>query len=366
MGKFQQSYLRNLHKTTVGIATSIVPSKPIIYSWIPLDLNPPVSELEDPPIPEHTSVAFNPFNIKMDDLVGSYSVPYHDRVTGVMFPGGRPLENQIQNNIYKYYYNAEATTGGYSKELSLMRPVNHTFKSIYKYEKDLLRLWFAMHRGMPGGEGGGINKVHNFGDNYPIDTTIEDAGDAEIVHPNFDSLIPFVFNVRNYPSMRVKVDKNVNITTYNPEIPSKLIFVTKGTTNNTDTTVSVLKPPYINSTTTKYTRVNETELAKKSYAPMDIIYVKYDDPILRYLKHPSAVLSWTKTQYSLRYDGYVHIINYIPRVLIIMPTDNPAYHILNGSGSTLVDINERQISFCRGLDHASWFTHVRDNNDLVK
>ena len=49
-----------------------------------------------------------------------------------------------------------------------------------------------------------------------------------------------------------------------------------------------------------------------------------------------------------------------------MPTDNPAYHILNGSGSTLVDINERQISFCRGLDHASWFTHVRDNNDLVK
>ena len=52
MGKFQQSYLRNLHKTTVGIATSIVPSKPIIYSWIPLDLNPPVSELEDPPIPE--------------------------------------------------------------------------------------------------------------------------------------------------------------------------------------------------------------------------------------------------------------------------------------------------------------------------
>ena len=368
MGILQQNALPNFSGWLTGLTPEIQADKPVIFSWIPIDLAPPDPSLgvEDSgffsELPEKTSEYFNDFNMRLDDLVGEYDVPFQDPDIGLMYPGGRPLDMNIQNAITRYYMRNSTS---FSEELLHTRLVNHTFNSIFT-ENQKKSAWYYTHRGEFGGRGGSVNRVSIFGDNWPIDTTLDDDSDPHVLHPNADSLLPFVFGVNNYPSLLASVANNIDIDSYSPiTVPSKIYFSLEGTKNDTETEVDVVLPPQINSTSSLYKRVIPSELEKKAFAPVNIIYIKYDDPILKFLLHPTASVRWTKLQYNVEALGGTYMVNNIPRILVFMPTDNVAYYILNGAGSKMATLTTRTMNFCRELNPRGWYTHSFDHPDIV-
>jgi len=355
----QEDLVRNTSAVLTGLTPAISKGRPVIYSWIPVDLNPILINNTQLSFNSKTEEEFNPFNITIPtNLVGDYNIPATHPKTNVVFPGGRPLNNITQNKIFKYYSDLnDLDSTLFNEELEYLKPTNHYYKDVVK-DMEKMRIWEKGHKGRPGGYGAIINRVEKvFGADWPIEAT-ELSEDPVILNPNADSLIPYIFGVPNNPTITVSIDTSVIIDSYDGPIASKIFYSSTGPLNRSTTTTSPTSHEFFYNSTTSYRKANGKELDKKAYAPMDVIYLKYDDPILPFLMQPTSKVNFTRIQYTRKTVGDNRVITYIPKILVFQPTDNPAYYLLNGGGSKLVGTNIRQLSLCRELNPKGWFTHA--------
>lgn len=331
--------MKTITLRSAGLNAPLSKNRPVIYSWVPIDLNAPSTKLTID-LPAKKTVVYNPFNI-IDSGLSRTTLADENNV---VYPGGRPLSSSIQNKITQFYSDTQQET--------LLTGSNITYKSVFTEEEEL-DLWFTLHAGDTHSAGGvlNINRI-----NWPYYKTL---ARKEILHPSLDSLIPYIFKVPNNPKLIVEVNQGIDIDSVTPLIPSKIFLAARGTTTSTKTEVEITSEPYFYSTITEYTRINSaTELRKRAVAPINKLYIDYRDPVLKFLLHPSASISWTKLQYSLEAFGYTGLINNIPQILCILITDSEKYTMLRGSGSRLEDETVRTLDFCRELYPRGWYTHA--------
>ena len=87
----QEDLVRNVSAVLTGLTPAISKDRPVIYSWIPIDLNPIPINNTPLSLTSKTNEDFNPFNITLpENLVGDYNIPATHPITNVVFPGGRP------------------------------------------------------------------------------------------------------------------------------------------------------------------------------------------------------------------------------------------------------------------------------------
>ena len=374
MGKNQNRISNKFSAWGMGLQDGIIPQRPFTHSWIPLGMSLPVLEGPTPPLPLPTSSLLNEFNLKVDDLVGNLTTPYTDPITNRVFPGGRPLPVNIQNSLVDFYSQDPVL---YAEELSYLSKTNHTYISTWNNPRMKWSHFLHAHRGGKGkgGTGGGLNLLTSFLDskkwvlNQTFDGTLSSTVDTwkpDVLHPAMDSLFPFIHGIQNFPQLTFTVEDGWEAShTTIEKIPPKFYYFLDGLPSNPNVHIEFADPPYLWNVDSQYTQISDKEANKKLIAPMHIVYLKYNDPVIKYLMDPTCKINFRRIEHNLRGAGYPHQVFAPPKVIVFLPSDNVAYTLLSGMGSRGVNINTRTMNICRGLSPRDWHTHSFDHSHLL-
>jgi len=271
--------------------------------------------------------------------------PFLDRY-GIPYPGGYPLSVSLVNSLVAYYTATKQTTYLKKIEENIVIEEDNGEEAKARFFNTLAGPGLIWPQEIPDWYIPWMQKTS--------DTT---AGNFVILNPRLYQAASRLFSFNQNMTLTVSTPKNFQAELkYNRDlgIPEKIVAVIK---SNSTKNIQAYKTSdvYVDTTVSKYeTIIDIDELSSKFQAPAEVIYIYYNDPILRLLLYQSAEITMVRDQFSMKSFGDNQLIYTIPKCIIIIPTDDPARCSLRGSGSKATSFGTRSITLTQSTVPSDW------------
>jgi hypothetical protein len=282
--------------------------------------------------------------------------PYKDK-HGIMYSCGRPISKELNNNLWKYY-----SAAGKDHGLSYITDdVRFTYPSIDEVKKEFFNSLALDGLVWP-------DKLPSWIIPHYQQNEKTNAGAFLVFNPKLYKAAERIFGFNSGISLSVETPKeNFAEVSFDrsSKLPNKIVLMLKG--NDKDNIKSFkTSDPFVDSTTSTYEVITDiNEMSERFTPPGEVIYIHYDDPILRLLLHYQAKIEVSRTQFTLNSFGDKELIHTIPHSYIIIPTDDPTHTSLRGTGSKTLKFGHRTLNLTQSTVPDEWSGPTKDVMRLI-
>lgn len=282
--------------------------------------------------------------------------PYIDQY-GLMYSNGFPVSKNLINKLWKYY-----TAIGDNPGLQyITEDVRFDYPSTEEVQGELFNSLAGNGLIWP-------DRLPSWLIPWYQQNTNTLAGSFLVFNPRLYSAAKKALGFQDTISLLVETPKEERAELAfdrDSVLPDKLVLMLRG--NDKDNIKSFKTGnAFTDSSLAYYELITDVnEMTERFTPPGEVIYVHYDDPILRLLLHPAATISFSRSQLSLRSFGDQELVHTIPHTYIIIPTDDPRHTALRGTGSLSLSFGTRSLTLTQSTCPDEWAAPSKPVIDIV-